>query len=142
MPRVVTLGTFDVPHIGHVEFLKKASMLTQWTHDFYIGVNSDRFVKEYKGAAPLYSQSERMATIKLLGYHNVSLNDGPGKAFIMGKRPDILVVGSDWLVRGGYLDQIGLTEGDLLLLNMNIVFVPYTVGYSTSDIKARMARNG
>lgn len=142
MARVVTIGTFDIPHLGHAEFLKKAVAWTQWPQsDFIIGVNSDRFVLRYKGASPLYNQYERQSFIKSLGYHRVEFNDGPGLEFIKRCRANIVVVGSDWLERGGYMEQIGLSQREMVALGLSIIFVPYTQGISTSDIKRRIEAN-
>lgn len=140
MSRVVTMGTFDIPHLGHAEFLKKAAVWTQWpASDFIIGVNSDKFVEKYKGEKPLYNQYERQSFIKSLGYNKVEFNDGPGLAFIKRWNANIVVVGSDWLERGGYMEQIGLTQREMVDLKLTIIFVPYTPGISTSDIKRRIA---
>ena len=50
--RVLTLGTFDVPHYGHLRLLERAAGFG----DLFVGVNSDRFIKTYKGAAPAVPQ--------------------------------------------------------------------------------------
>lgn len=142
MARVVTIGTFDIPHLGHAEFLKKAVAWTQYPQsDFIVGVNTDRFVQRYKGAKPLYNQYERQSFIKSLGYAKVEFNDGPGLDFIKRWRPNVVVVGSDWLERGGYMEQIGLSQREMVEMNLSIIFVPYTPGISTSDIKRRIEAN-
>lgn len=140
MARVMTLGTFDIPHLGHKAFLEKAASFADHRagDEFIIGVNSDRFVKQFKGEAPLYNQYERKQFIESLGYRKVEFNDGPGKALIERWRPRLLVVGSDWLERGGYLAQIGMTQATMRESDLTIIFVPYTPGISTSDIKRRM----
>lgn len=138
MARVVTIGTFDIPHIGHVEFLRKASGWATYPEDFIVGVNSDKFVEDFKGSKPLYNQYERQAFIKSLGYRNVDLNNGPGFEFIKRYRADTIIVGSDWLERGGYMEQIGLTQQKMVELGLVIIFIPYTPNISSSDIKRRI----
>lgn len=127
--RVLTLGTFDIPHAGHAAFLRQCAEYG----DLLVGVNSDRFVEAYKGAPPLYSERERLRLIGLMGYR-VTLNDGPGADLIREYDPDLLVVGSDWLHRD-YLAQIGVADP-----RFPILFLPYTEGMSTTDIKRRLAQ--
>lgn len=128
---VLTLGTFDTPHVGHAVFLAKAASFGELT----VGVNSDRFVQSYKGEKPLYTYTERANLLTLLGYRVVH-NDGPGAATINRVLPKLLVVGSDWSDRD-YHTQIGMTRQELDDLGVSLVFVPYTAGISTSDIRRR-----
>ena len=127
--RVLTIGTFDIPHAGHAAFLRKCAQFGQLT----VGVNSDDFVRDYKGEVPLYSQAERMTLIEGMGY-DVALNDGPGIDLIDIVEPDLLAIGSDWLTKD-YLAQIDCDEAPC-----SIVFIPYTAGISTSDIKRRLSQ--
>lgn len=127
--RVLTLGTFDIPHAGHAAFLRMCSEYGKLT----VGVNSDAFVRRYKGAAPVYSERERMDLIHALGYA-VLVNDGPGVDLIDDFNPDLLAIGSDWL-RKDYLAQIGVENP-----RFPILFLPYTEGMSTSDIKRRLTQ--
>jgi len=130
MTTVLTIGTFDTPHVGHVVFLRKCE---QFGDRVIVGVNADAFVKEYKGAAPKFSEAERMSLIGLLGYET-RLNDGPGHQLIATVRPDFLVVGSDWATRD-YHEQIATTQEYLDEHGITLVFVPYTRGISSSRIK-------
>lgn len=126
--RVLTLGTFDIPHAGHAAFLRRCAEFGAVT----VGVNSDRFVLEYRNALPIYTEDERIDLIAAMGDYGVCLNDGPGHALIEKLDPDLLVVGSDWL-RRDYLTQIGVERPDFPIL-----FLPYTEGMSTTDIKRRL----
>lgn len=130
--RVLTLGTFDVPHLGHANFIRKCAEYG----DLTIGVNSDRFVLEYRKRPPIYSQIERMALMSLLG-HRVVINDGPGRAAIENERPDILAIGTDWIDRD-YLAQIDVSRQFLEDNEIAVVFIPYTRGVSATDIKDRL----
>lgn len=130
----MTIGTFDTPHIGHAILVNKIRALAPIT---IVGVNSDRFVQEYKGFKPLYSERERMELMGELGIL-VVLNDGPGYALIQEHKPDLLVIGDDWLGRD-YLQQIGMDARDLHLWGVSLLYVNATDGISTSDIKQRLA---
>jgi len=51
--------------------------------------------------------------------------------------PDLLVIGSDWMGRD-YLKQINVTREYLEKRNIALVFLPYTVGVSSTAIRARL----
>lgn len=129
---MLTIGTFDIPHLGHAVFLQRAAAYGELT----VGVNSDRFVEAYKGTPPVFRFRERAALIHKLGYR-VAANDGAGDQLIRMTSPDVLVVGSDWLDRD-YPTQIGMTSDELAGLGIDVVFVPYTSDISTSMIKERV----
>jgi glycerol-3-phosphate cytidylyltransferase len=137
MPTVLTIGTFDTPHVGHAALINRCRELGKHV---VVGVNSDEFVTKYKGVPPIYSQQERMDLMAELGVE-VALNDGPGFWLIGQVKPDFLVIGNDWLGRD-YLKQISMTAKDFQDWGLTMVYVPATMGISTSDIKARMAGNG
>jgi glycerol-3-phosphate cytidylyltransferase len=101
-----------------------------------IGVNSDEFVEKYKGKRPLYSYEERCQLLSAMGYEVVR-NDSKGKDLIHMTQPDILVIGSDW-ARKDYLTQIGVTQEYLDDYNISLMYVPYTKGISSTDIKKRL----
>ena len=131
MREVLTIGTFDVTHIGHAILFKRCQELGNLT----VGVNSDEFIEEYKGRLPLYTYEERAALISKLGY-TVMKNDSAGRELINEVQPDIIVIGSDWL-RKDYLAQIDVTPDYLDENDITLVYVPYTQGISSTDIKRR-----
>jgi cytidyltransferase-like protein len=130
--RVLTLGTFAVPHLGHAVFLRASERFGEVT----VGVNSDAFARLYRGSAPLFSQAERMELISSLGYP-VILNDGPGRELIDGYRPDVLTIGTDWAQRD-YLAQIDVTQDWLDERGIAIAYIPARpLGISSSEIIRR-----
>ncbi len=130
--KVLTIGTFDIPHIGHASFLLRAALLG----DLTVGVNSDRFAESFKGEAPFFDEDERMDLIKHLGYP-VRLNDGPGVELIEEMDPHLIAIGTDWLPKN-YMAQIGVTREFLEERGHGIVFIPYTTGISTTEIRKRL----
>lgn len=129
---VLTIGTFDLPHIGHARLFRRC----EWLGRLVVGVNTDEFVISYKRHAPLYRFEERVALISLLGYE-VRCNDSPGRELIEAVRPDYLAIGSDW-ARRDYYGQIDVDQDLLDALDVTMVYVPYTDGISTTDIKERL----
>ena len=92
MAEVLTIGTFDTPHIAHALLFKRCEQLGNLT----VGVNSDEFIEKYKGKPPLFTFEERATLIARLGY-KVLINTSAGAELIRQVNPDILVIGSDQL---------------------------------------------
>lgn len=133
MSTLLTIGTFDPPHLGHARLFRRCE---RYADRVVVGVNTDEFVTAYKGSTPLYRTSERLAVIALLGYE-VAENPSPGRELIERIRPDILAVGSDWL-RKDYLAQVDMSPDDFDRLGISLLYLPYTPGISSSDMKARL----
>lgn len=132
MREVLTIGTFDTPHIAHAKLLKFCDTLGETV----VGINSDEFIEEYKGRPPLFTYEERARLIGALGYR-VMKNESAGAELIHHVRPDFLVIGSDWL-RKDYLKQIDMTPDGLDALGISLVYTPYTPDISTTEIKRRV----
>lgn len=137
MTTLLTMGTFDVPHVGHAAFLRKCE---SFADEVIVGVNTDEFVASYKKHPPLYRTSERLALIAELGYPVVR-NTSPGRELIEQVEPDVLAIGSDW-ARKDYYAQIDVDQDFLDSLGVAVVYIPYTSGISSSAIKDRVARQG
>ena len=138
--RVLTIGTFDLLHPGHVALLERCVELGGERAHVSVGVNTDDFIKRYKGAYPVMSLVERLEMLRAIRWvDDVLINKGNEdcKVLIDEVKPDLLVVGSDWLGKD-YLKQTGLTREYLERRNIALVFLPYTVGISTTQLKARL----
>lgn len=134
-PRVLTIGTFDLFHAGHLNLLKKC---TQITPNVIVGVNSDKFVTKYKGK-PVMDQNERISIIRDLGY-TAHINDTKGAELIEVIKPEVLAIGSDW-ARKDYLKQIGVTQDQLDEWGVSVLYIPYFKGISSTEIKQRVKSN-
>jgi cytidyltransferase-like protein len=56
MKKLYTGGTFDIFHYGHINFLRQCSLLAD---EVIVSLNTDEFIKEYKGRPPIMSYDER-----------------------------------------------------------------------------------
>lgn len=130
-PTVLTIGTFDAVHAGHLNLLRRCSEYGK----VVVGVNTDEFVERYKGKPPLFSYAERAKLISLFGYR-VNRNDSAGKELIDKVNPDILVIGSDW-AKKDYYSQIGVDQDYLDKQDIQMLYIPYTRYISTSEIVRR-----
>ena len=134
--RLLTIGTFDPPHLGHANLFKKCDVFAD---QVIVGVNSDEFVMKYRKVAPLYHLSERQRLIESLGYETVP-NHSAGRELIQKIMPDMLAIGSDWLHKD-YMAQIDMTPHDFDAMRITLIYIPYTEGISASDLKERISRS-
>ena len=93
---VFTNGCFDILHVGHIRYLRKAKKLGDI---LVVGLNTDRSVKEIKGAKrPIVHQKDRaevLAALEFVDY--VVLFDEPDPFSLIEKvKPTILVKVADW----------------------------------------------
>ncbi|MGA1776980.1 MAG: adenylyltransferase/cytidyltransferase family protein [Flavobacteriaceae bacterium] len=136
-----TGGTFDIFHYGHMNFLKKCSLLADRV---VVSLNTDEFIEEYKGRPPVMSYAEREASIKNFHYvDDVIPNVGgkDSKVSILQVRPDIIAIGDDW-ARKDYYAQMNFTQEWLDENEILLVYLPYTKGISTTEIKRRLIDYG
>lgn len=94
--KVFVSGCFDMLHSGHVAFLKEASGFG----DLYIGLGSDKTLKELKGREPINSEDERFYMLSALAcVKQVSVNRGSGLIDFLEDikilKPDLFVVNED-----------------------------------------------
>ena len=142
---VLTMGTFDLFHAGHVNILNRcraiASEDDRQGGSVVVGLNTDEFVAAYKGRLPVVAYADREAVVKACRYVDAVLPnaqpDGTVRGLVAAVRPRVIVVGSDWQERD-YLGQIGLNDWDLTDRGIRIVYAPYTEGISTTTIRERV----
>jgi glycerol-3-phosphate cytidylyltransferase len=141
MLRVLTCGTFDLFHIGHVNILRYCRELSAGG-SVTVSVNTDDFVLLFKGKAPICSLEERKAVLEACRYVDyVLVNTGgmDSKPAIELANPQMLVIGSDWLNKD-YHKQLGLTADWLADRKIGLSYVPYTQGISTTDLRSRILK--
>lgn len=132
--RSLTMGTFDVFHLGHMRMLR-------WMRDnsdhVTVGLNTDEFIAEFKGKPPIFTLEERLEMLKLTGLVDRFLINYSGHSYpiLLVERPDVLVVGTDWLPRERYLKQIGVTEEEMKKLGTSLFFFNSEFAPHGTDIK-------
>ena len=138
---VYTGGTFDLLHSAHIRFLKACRRLAGQDGRVVVALNSDAFIQAYKGSSPIMSFDERREL--LLGCRYVdavvsNIGGADSKPSIEQVMPDYVVIGDDW-ARKDYYAQMQFTREWLDQMDIQLVYVPYTPGISTTDIKKRIA---
>lgn len=137
---VYTGGTFDLFHAGHVQFLRKCNYHGLVT----VALNTDEFVMRYKGKKPVMSFAERYEVLKSCKYVDdivPNLSGSDSKPTITSVNPDYIVIGSDWMEKD-YHKQMGFSEEWLEKKRIKLIYVPYTKGISSTDIKGRINESG
>jgi glycerol-3-phosphate cytidylyltransferase len=123
MKTIITFGTYDLLHIGHILLLKRAKELGD---RLVVGVSSDKFNMVKKNKYPFYNENDRMEIIKSIKYvDDVFLEESfeEKRKYIEKYKADILVMGSDW---NGKFDEFK----DIC----NIEILDRTDNISTTDV--------
>ena len=135
-PVVYTGGTFDLPHKGHYRLLKRAAEIGT----VVVALNTDEFIEKYKGKPPILTYEERKeALLACRWVDEVVPNVGGTDSTISIEmvKPDYVLIGSDW-ARKDYYKQMGFTQDWLDARGIGLIYVPYTSGISTTELKKRI----
>lgn len=123
MKTVITFGTFDVFHIGHVNILERAR---EYGDRLVVGVSSDALNYRKKSKYPVYSQDDRIKIISAIKYvDQVFVEESlelKGE-YIEKYSADVLVMGDDWTGRFDWLKDV-----------CEVVYLPRTPSISTTEI--------
>ncbi len=122
--RVITFGTFDLFHIGHVEILRRARELGDC---LIVGVSSDAMNFSKKQMYPVYPHNHRMAIVKAVRYvDEVFMEESLElkREYLLRYKADVLVMGDDWAGRFDEFKDI-----------CDVVYLPRTPYISSSEVK-------
>ena len=129
MKKIITFGTFDVLHIGHLNILERASA---YGDRLFVGVSTDNLNLLKKGRAPIYSQEERMRLVGALRcVHDVFLVESleEKERYICDRQADVLVMGDDWQGKFDWLKNY-----------CDVIYLPRTPSISTTVVIERIRR--
>ena len=134
---VYTGGTFDLFHSGHASFLERCAEIGSVT----VALNTDEFIKDYKGKAPVMSYAEREAVLLSCRFVDRVIPNFAGadsRPTIELISPDFIIIGSDW-ARRDYYAQMKFDQDWLDARGIALCYIPYTQGISSTQVKRRMA---
>ena len=132
-----TGGTFDLFHYGHINFLHKCKSICDIV---VVSLNTDKFVEKYKGTSPILTYAEREKSLNLCHYVDKvipNIGDADSKPAILSVSPTIIAIGDDWANKD-YYSQMQFTQEWLDAQGIVLVYIPYTRGISTTEIKSRI----
>ncbi|NIA44652.1 MULTISPECIES: adenylyltransferase/cytidyltransferase family protein [Providencia] len=120
---IITFGTFDVFHVGHVRILQRAKSLG---NKLIVGVSSDALNFSKKKRYPIYSQTDRIEIISSLKFVDAVFVEESLELkaeYIKKYNADVLVMGDDWQ---GRFDQYNSL--------CDVIYLTRTPSISTTEI--------
>lgn len=122
--RVITYGTYDILHHGHINLLKRAKALGD---ELIVMLSTDEFNQEEKGKDNYYSYEDRKIVLEAIKYVDEVYKESSWEqknTDIDKYDIDIFVMGDNWA-----------GEFDFLKDKCEVVYLPRTKNISTSEIK-------
>ena len=123
MKKVITFGTFDVFHIGHVSILERAKSYGDY---LIVGVSTDDLNFSKKGCKPIYSEKDRKKIIKSLRCVDEVFSETSlelKRQYINDFNAEILIMGDDW--KGKFDNHKDQCE---------VIYLPRTPSITTKEI--------
>ena len=125
MKRVITYGTFDLLHYGHINLLRRAKELGDY---LIVALSTDEFNREGKSKACYFSYEQRKQLLEAIRYVDLVIPEETWEqktTDVALYHVDTFVIGNDW-------------EGkfDFLKDQCEVVYLPRTEEISTTKIKA------
>lgn len=125
--RVITFGTFDMFHVGHLNILERARALG--TH-LTVGVSTDDLTAVKKGRPPIHGFAERTRIVRALRCVDAVFAEESlerKRDYVVGHRASILVMGDDWAGRFDALRDV-----------CEVVYLARTPSVSTTAVIERI----
>lgn len=123
---VITYGTFDLLHYGHINLLRRAKQLG----DYLIVVLSTDEFNKLKGKKSYFSYEERKLLLEAIKYVDKVIPEKNWEQKIedvVNNNIDVFVMGNDWDGKFNFLKEY-----------CEVVYLPRTEGISTTKIKTDM----
>lgn len=128
-----TDGVYDLFHVGHLNMINTAKENCEY---LIVGVHGDKVVKEYKHRMPIINENDRrkiVASIK--GVDKAVINRFRDKLKLWELYHfDVVFIGDDWKGTQRWNDF----EKMLNKIGVDVVYVPYTKGISTTEIRQKI----
>lgn len=124
MKRIITYGTFDLLHYGHINLLKRARELGDY---LIVGLSTDEFNTNMKGKKTYFSYEQRKILLESLRYVDLVIpeeNWEQKASDVQLYKADTFVIGDDWTGKFDFLKEY-----------CEVVYLSRTPEISTSQIK-------
>ena len=125
MKRILTYGTFDLLHFGHIEILRRAKELGDY---LIVAVSTDEFNK-IKGKKAYHNYETRKKMLEAIRYVDLVIPENDWKQKrndVLEYKVDAVVMGSDWENNENF---------ECLRDICDVIYLPRTEGISTTKIK-------
>ena len=130
MKKVITYGTFDLLHYGHINLLRKAKSLGDY---LIVGLSTDEFNNKDKNKECYFDYENRKSLLDAVRYVDLVIPEKNWEqkiSDIQKYNVDVFVIGDDWEGKFDYLKDFGV----------EVVYLPRTKEISTSKIKNDLNR--
>ncbi|SCK04693.1 Glycerol-3-phosphate cytidylyltransferase [uncultured Clostridium sp.] len=130
MKKVITYGTFDLLHYGHINILKRARELGDY---LVVAISSDEFNK-LKNKKSYFSYEERKLMVESIRYVDEVIPENTWEQKIEDVKEhniDVFVMGDDWEGKFDFLKEY-----------CEVIYLPRTEGISTTQIKQELKKQG
>lgn len=125
MKRVITYGTFDLLHYGHINLLKRAKALGDY---LIVAISTDEFNWNEKNKKCYFTYEQRKALVEAIRYVDLVIPEEAWKQKKMDVHKyhiDTFVMGNDWKGKFDFLNDEGV----------EVVYLERTPEVSTTQIK-------
>lgn len=128
-----TDGVYDLFHVGHLNMIEQAKAQCEY---LIVGVHGDDVVESYKHHKPIIPEEERRRLVEAIkGVDRAVINRFRDKLKLWELYHfDVIFIGDDWKGTERWINF----EKVLAEIGVSVVYVPYTKGISTTDIRRRI----
>lgn len=128
-----TDGVFDLFHVGHLNMINTAKSQCEY---LIVGVHGDDVVEQYKKCRPIINEKDRRRIIaSVKGVDRAEINRFRDKMKLWELYHfDVIFIGDDWKGTERWIRF----EEQLKEINVDVVYVPYTKGISTTEIRTKI----
>ncbi len=130
--RVLTYGTFDLLHFGHIRLLRRAAQLGDY---LVVALSTDEF-NAGKGKKSFYSYDVRREMLEAIRYVDLVIPEYSWEQKLDDVRKydiDVVVMGGDWA---------GSDRFEYLRSECELVYLDRTPGISTTEVKQHLSAGG
>ena len=130
MKKVITYGTFDLLHYGHINLLERAKSLGDY---LIVGLSTDEFNNKEKNKECYFDYENRKSLLDAVKYVDLVIPEETWEqkvSDIQKYNIDVFVIGDDWKGKFDYLEDFGI----------EVVYLPRTKEISTTKIKKDLNR--
>lgn len=130
MKKLITYGTFDLLHYGHINLLKRAKSLGDY---LIVGLSTNEFNNKEKNKDCYFDYDNRKSLLDAVKYVDLVIPEETWEqkvSDIQKYNVDVFVIGDDWKGKFDYLEDFGI----------EVVYLPRTKEISTTKIKNDLNR--
>lgn len=130
-----TDGVYDLFHVGHLNMIQSAKAQCEY---LIVGVHGDDVVEEYKAHRPIICETDRKRIVEAIkGVDRVEINRFRDKLKLQELYGfDVIFIGDDWkgTERWNHFEKV------LAQIGVDVIYVPYTKGISTTEIRQKIMK--